>query len=90
MSQITIRGRISTTSLARGETAVVEHTETIDRLIAGGFVEPVEPLKAAEPEPVTVEPAPSDDVSADDAQTDDEAVREQAAPKRTARKKTSS
>ncbi|MCD2263671.1 hypothetical protein K3888_13275 [Dietzia aurantiaca] len=39
MSQITIRGRIATTLLARGETVTVEHTERIDRLIAGGLVE---------------------------------------------------
>lgn len=54
MSEITIRGRIATTSLRRGETATVEHTDAIDRLIAGGYVEAVEHAHhvhvAAEPE----------------------------------------
>lgn len=45
MSQITIRGRIATTLLKRGEIATVEHTERIDRLIAGGFVERVGPAQ---------------------------------------------
>lgn len=47
MSQITIRGRIATTLLKRGEIATVEHTERIDRLIAGGFVERVGPAQPA-------------------------------------------
>ena len=58
MSEITIRGRIATVHLARGETAVVEHTDTIDRLIAGGWVEAVAPLPPAQLEPEPVEEAP--------------------------------
>lgn len=54
MSEITIRGRIATVHLARGETAVVEHTDTIDRLIAGGWVEAVN-IPQAEPEPESTE-----------------------------------
>ncbi len=58
MSEITIRGRIATTTLRRGETVTVEHTDVIDRLIAGGYVEPVgQPAPAAAPEQDTAEAA---------------------------------
>jgi len=79
MSEITIRGRIATTSLRRGETVTVEHTEQVDRLIAGGFVERIGQAAPAEPEP-SVEDTP------DEAPTDPEPEPE--APRR--RKKTSS
>lgn len=79
MSEITIRGRIATTSLRRGETATVERTDAVDRLIAGGFVEVV-----GRP----AEPAPEPEQAAED-QPDTDSEPEAEAPRRT-RKKTSS
>lgn len=52
---ITIRGRIATTSLRRGETVTVERTEQVDRLIAGGYVEQIGEPAPVEPEQVTAE-----------------------------------
>lgn len=74
MSEITIRGRIATVHLARGETAVVEHTDTIDRLIAGGFVELVAPPEPAEPEQVTAEGGTAEPRGGDDQSDDTEGV----------------
>lgn len=79
MSEITIRGRIATTSLRRGETATVERTDAVDRLIAGGFVEVMDRPAAPTPEP--------EQAAEDQPDTDSEPEAE--APRRT-RKKTSS
>lgn len=79
MSEITIRGRIATTSLRRGETVTVEHTDAIDRLISGGFVEQVGQAAPAEPE------QPAEDAT-DEAPTESDPEPE--SPRR--RKKTSS
>lgn len=42
MSEITIRGLITTTELKRGEEVTVEHTEHIDALIESGYVKRVQ------------------------------------------------
>ena len=93
MSEITIRGRIATTSLRRGETVVVEHTEAIDRLIAGGFVEAVAPLPTArlETRQITDDGGTVDEPSSGDDQSENqepEPEPEPESPRR--RKKTSS
>ena len=74
---ITIRGRIATTSLARGAVATVERTATIDRLIAGGFVEVVFAeggIVSAEPEQVTAEGGTPEPRGGDDQSDDTEGV----------------
>lgn len=69
MSAVTIKGLINTTALGRGEEATVERTDSVDRLIAGGFVAVVDdhedvtlpPLDASDhqdaPEPAEETPA---------------------------------
>ena len=91
MSEITIRGRIATVHLARGETAVVEHTDTINRLIAGGWVEAVTPLAPAKSEPEPVEEAPEAAQEAEDpADGEPEAETEAVARRKPPRRKASS
>lgn len=87
MSEITIRGRIATVHLARGETAVVEHTDTIDRLIAGGWVEAVDTPQAA-PEPTPAEEAPEAAREAEDP-ADGEPEAEAVARRKPSRKRSS-
>ena len=86
MSEITIRGRIATVHLARGETAVVEHTDTINRLIAGGFVEAVNiPQTAPEPEPAEEAPEAAQEAEDPaDGEPEQEAVARRKPPRRKA------
>lgn len=78
---ITIRGRVATTSLRRGETVTVERTEQVDRLIAGGFVEVIGQATPVESE------APAE-VSSDEAPAQSEPEAE--APRRPGRKRSGS
>lgn len=41
-NDVTIRGRIENTLIAKGVQMTVSRTETIDRLIKGGFVEVID------------------------------------------------
>lgn len=41
-AQVRIRGRVETTMLGKGVEVIVTRTETIDRLIDGGWVEVIE------------------------------------------------
>lgn len=52
MSNVRIKGRISTTTLKRGDERTVARTEQVDRMIEKGYVTVVSEETPAEPAPV--------------------------------------
>ena len=72
MSKVTIKGRVSTTALRRGEVVTVEQTAAIDALVAHGYVtvvsdEPASMTGAVVPPestPVEYEPQQNDEQQA--------------------------
>lgn len=56
MASVIIRGRINTTALAAGQTAEVERTDRIDRLVKKGYVEIVGDT-VVNPEPIVSGPS---------------------------------
>lgn len=72
MSKVTIKGRVSTTVLRRGEVETVERTDAIDALVARGYVtvvgdEPVSMTGAVTPQgdtPVEHEQQADDELQA--------------------------
>lgn len=56
MASVIIRGRINTTALAAGQTAEVERTDRIDRLVDKGYVEIVGDT-VVNPEPIVSGPS---------------------------------
>lgn len=65
MSRVTIKGRVSTTALRRGEVVTVERTEAIDALVSRGYVEVVDSPQEAPSLTGVVTPPETDDRAAE-------------------------